>query len=310
MSKPTPIAVICADLHLSLTAPVWRSAEKSWFGAMAYQLDQLSRYAKRHGVPILCAGDVFDKWNPPPELINFAIQHLPEMYAVPGQHDLPYHIDEDIDRSAFGTMVRIGRIKLLTASPKLIRGAWIYGFGWGSKIQPTTTLQDDGLHVAIVHAYCWHNVNKFHGASNSQHVDVHALQLKSYDVAAFGDNHRGFIREYQETSASKLRTILNCGGFMRRKSDEIKRRPSIYLLYSNGMLDHHRLDISQDLYIDSPEIAAQEQGDKEIEDFVRELSTLNSDTFDFPASIRHYIEGKKETLAPGVRRILLDVITR
>lgn len=309
--KPHPVAVLCADIHLSLSAPVWRSAETDWFQAMARPLDELSRFAKKHAVPILCAGDIFDKWNPPPELINFAIEHLPEMYAVPGQHDLPYHIDEDMDRSAFGTMVRIGRVRLLRESPTLIRGAWVYGYGWGTDIasRRDADLDNEHLHIAIVHKYVWQHKASYPGAPVAAQIKCLTGTLGGYDVAVFGDNHIGFARMLERENDPPT-NVLNCGGFMRRKSDEINRRPGIGLLYSDSSIWYHKLDTSKDLYIDSPEVAAQEQGEAEIEDFVRELSTLNSDTFDFPASIRHYIEGRKETLAPGVRRLLLDVITQ
>lgn len=99
----TVIAVLCSDIHLCHTCPPARSNEPNWYDAMARTLDELAGIASHYYVPILCAGDVFDRWNSPPELINFAIKHLPPMHCIPGQHDLPNHSLEDIRRSAYST---------------------------------------------------------------------------------------------------------------------------------------------------------------------------------------------------------------
>ena len=53
---------------------------------MAGYLGQLAGLAAGHGerttfynghpVPVICAGDIFDRWNAPAELINFALAYL------------------------------------------------------------------------------------------------------------------------------------------------------------------------------------------------------------------------------------------
>ena len=87
--KPKSIALLCSDIHLSLNSPICRGLDRErWFETMAHYLKKLKDIAKDHAVPIVCAGDVFDKWNSPPELINFALKHLPEMYAILPNHNL------------------------------------------------------------------------------------------------------------------------------------------------------------------------------------------------------------------------------
>ena len=54
---------------------------------MQRSLEQIRDLQKEFDCPVICAGDIFDKWNSPPELINFAYDNLPEIYAIPGQHD-------------------------------------------------------------------------------------------------------------------------------------------------------------------------------------------------------------------------------
>ena len=99
------IAVCCSDIHLSHRPPKLREAEPNWYAAQARVLSQVRAVVETHKCPLIVAGDVFDEgWRAhkcPPELVNFAIRHLPVCYAVPGQHDLPHHRYADVDKSAY-----------------------------------------------------------------------------------------------------------------------------------------------------------------------------------------------------------------
>ena len=107
------IAVLCSDIHLSLKCPVARSAEPNWLEATKRSLDELRSVAEEHNAHVVVAGDIFDRWNSPPEIINFAIENLPNCYAIPGQHDLPNHRYEEIERSAYYTLIKAGIIENL-----------------------------------------------------------------------------------------------------------------------------------------------------------------------------------------------------
>ena len=126
MKKPHRIAILCSDLHLSLQRPACR-ADDDWMGVQAGYLNQLKQLAVDSNysfgtLPIAFAGDLFDKWNVQPELINFALEHLPDgMICVPGQHDLPNHRLDQVHRSGYGVLVAAG--KIVDASKKVIKRA-------------------------------------------------------------------------------------------------------------------------------------------------------------------------------------------
>ena len=112
MQEPNAIAILCSDLHLSLTKPACR-ADKDWMEVQAHYLKQLEDTAGN--LPIFCAGDIFDRWNAPPELINFALRNLPDdMLCVPGQHDLPNHRLDEKHRSGYGVLSNAGKIEDLS----------------------------------------------------------------------------------------------------------------------------------------------------------------------------------------------------
>jgi len=289
----TPIAVVCSDIHLSLTPPPARAREKDWFAAMARPLAQVTHLATKHSVPIICAGDVFDRWDPKPELINFALEHLPRMYAVPGQHDLPYHVGADVMKSAYGTMV-LSRVITPIEGPTFIGEVALYGFGWGEEVHPPTLVKNKELSIAVVHAYCWVGKCRHEKAEESQNVRVWLDKLKGYNVAVFGDNHRGFHGS----------GLINCGGLMRRRTDDADRNPMVGIIWSDGYIEKVLLDTSQDVFDVNDKIKLSERDDSGIRDFVAQLVELKRTGFDFKSAVRNYIETHKPP--PEVTHFLLS----
>lgn len=214
---------------------------------MANYLDQLNRIREKHNnVPGVIAGDLFHRWNSPPELINFAISRLAGWRTIPGQHDLPYHRYEDIRKSAYWTLVEAGSISHLSHKiTHRLGDLFIKAFPWGFTPQPFDGSDHRLMRVAIVHQYVWKKDCAYPNASPEQHADKLTNQLEGFDVAFFGDNHKGFI---QLNSANKC-TIVNCGGFIRRNSDETDYVPCVSLLYSDGTVRRQPLDTSKDKLI-------------------------------------------------------------
>lgn len=304
--KPAPVAVLCSDLHLSLYAPVARSAEPDWLAAQKRQLTQLSRTANKLAVPILCAGDIFHHWKAQPELINFALLNLPAMYAVPGQHDLPLHNFDDIQKSAFGTLLIAEKIKLLQpAMPTYIKGARVWGFPWGFPINPPDAdASSSALNVAVVHAYIWQHKSGFIGAKPIDHVDEWSRKMGGYDIALFGDNHKPFIRFPSAGSNSCL--IFNHGAFQRRASDEFDHTPALGILMSDGTVKLEKLDCSKDLFIDRNDPKFEEDSQFTMDAFLKELETLGEDDqLSFEQALHHYL--KTHEVTPGAEKIILEV---
>jgi len=283
------IAIFLADIHLSLKAPVWRSAESDWLEAQSRPLLQISSLQQRYEeCPVFCAGDVFDKWNACPELINWAIDYLPDnMYAIPGQHDLPLHQYEDIGRSAYWTLVKAGKIQdIKELTPIELSNFIICGFPFGSEICPLNYTTDK-LKIAIVHDYVWIPGHSYPDAPEGKKFGKRIAGIQSgkyfgYDVIVYGDNHKGFIHQIEDT------TIFNCGTLMRRKSDEIDYRPQVGLLLESGEVIPHYLDISKDKYLDTMDTV--EKPDLDIADFISGLEKLGKTALDFRDAMKQFLD--------------------
>lgn len=282
------VAIFCSDIHLSARAPVARRGEKDWYAAMKRPLKYLAKLAKE--LPIICAGDIFDVWNSPAELINFAILELPHMYAIPGQHDLPHHQLDKVHRSAYGTLDLVEVIRSLDSdtgigSERAVCVLW--PFPWGTELHTLEGMMDivqwdatnyrmdcKVFHIAVVHKYIWQSKkNSYPGAPTDAHIDVICKQLEGFDLAVFGDNHKGFL--VTDTKPQ----ILNCGGFMRRKADEIDYRPAVGLLHKSGKVEQHFLPLDNEV------IEAVEEpnkiGEADFSEFMDRLTSLGADPLDF-----------------------------
>ena len=287
------IAILCADIHLSDKPPIWRSAEPDWYEAMQRPLGELrGLHLKYDECPVLCAGDIFDKWNSPPELINFALEYLPDnMYCIPGQHDLPNHNYKEIKRSAYYTLVQAE--KIIDISKDLMNIAssqlTLYGFPYGREIPPISH-QSEFIQIALIHEYRWIKGSSYPGAPIVDKLSK-AISKHGYDVIVYGDNHKGFI--FNAKGAMQDTTVFNCGSLMRRHSDEIDYRPQVGLLLESGEVVPHFLDISADKHLDAedPCIAIPEEMD--MSEFIEELKKLGETGLEFVQRVERFFKKNK-----------------
>ena len=299
---PDVRAILVSDIHLQARAPVARSTEPDWFAAMLRPLEEIGALAERHDAPVLYAGDIFDRWNSSPEVINFAIKHLPRGHAVPGQHDLPNHNYDDIKRSAYWTLVEAGR--LVNLEPGVgtnVAGVCVYGWPWGFGIGPPTEPPEPGrLRVAVCHAFIYTPATGYPGAPPASRITAFKERLAGYDVAAFGDNHKGFIKTIRDGP-----TVINCGGLMCRKVDEVSYEPGVGLLLADGTVERHLLDCSEDMFIDITEAAELVERALDMTEFVSGLRGLGaSDALDFVEALKRFLDGNNIT--DRIRSIVLE----
>jgi len=307
--KPYPIALAVADLHLSLLQPACR-ADKSWTDVQAGYLEQLKEIAEirmtdgsLRTLPILCAGDIFDRWNASPELINFALHWLPDgMLCVPGQHDLPLHRSDLMHRSGYGVLKKVGKIRDLSEDVVTIAAErlMVHGYGWEQEIEPLESKSRDRfLYVALIHRYVWTVEAGYPGAPQSSHLSSLMKSLKGYDVAIIGDNHKPFLKELKNGC-----TAYGCGTFIRRKTDEIDYAPSVGIIYSDGKVKRKLLDISGDRFHESakdrPETAFN------MKEFIEGLEELGEHGLDFKAAVENHL--KNEDVHPQVKEIILAAL--
>lgn len=297
------LAVFAADIHLSLKPPIARSAESCWLTAQDRILDQIDNLTQSYDAPLVIAGDVFDRPNQSPELVNRLIHRWggKRRYAIPGQHDLNHHRLENIHATSFWTLVESGAIQYLRPGHPIepptsyLPPIRLHGFPWGSPIKPLENPHDLTIEVAVVHAYCWTKMSGYEDAPEDCYISVRRDSLEGYDVAVIGDNHKPFAS----------RNIYGCGALIPRKADERKHVPSVGLLLPDGTIERHYLDVSKDKWLEPDALEAIKRN-PEVERYVRMIEATAEITADFESDMKKALEGSE---VPGsVRREILKAI--
>lgn len=300
------IGILCSDPHLSHKPPLSRSAEASWYDAMSLVLDQLYLLQIEHNsCPIVYAGDVFHKWNSPPELINFALKSLPRGFAVAGDHDLPNHNYDERRKSAYWTMVEAGVLENLDPGmPKSMGLLTMYGFPWGTPVTPCPDPPHTfAVRLAVVHQFLWTKTTGYPGAPEKGHLEKMRPLLNGYDAAVFGDNHKSFI---SRTNNGVVHTnLINTGCLIRRNSDEQYSPPTVGLLRKSGEIEPTSLSTEKEVWISVPkEISKILENHPDVAAFVEELDNLQEAGMDFFGAVKQFIQGND--VGDGVRRIILE----
>ena len=303
------VAVLCSDIHIE-NCPSWRSAEADWFEAMARNLRELKQVAQMHSVPVVCAGDIFTRWNASPELVNFAIDNLPVMYSVRGNHDLPIHRHEEFRKSAYCTLVEAGMLVDLTDIRRIPASRLVLvPFPWGKPVVPLTqetkkNFPENSIFLAVVHQYIWKEGSGYTGAPEEQKVKAFQKSLKGYHASVWGDNHKGFIINIPGTHA-----LMNCGTVFRRHADEINYCPHIGLLHEDGMISPYYLDISKDVHIQDAHVSTiRDETDTMFT--LQQLKSLSQDSLDFKLAVRRTVQGLRlrDACDESVERLVLSAI--
>jgi DNA repair exonuclease SbcCD nuclease subunit len=316
------IAVVASDIHLSHSPPLVRAVPGvDWYEVQAHYLEQLGELKTKHGVPLIIAGDIFDSWRAPAELINFAIKHLPRCYAIPGQHDLPWHSLKEIKRSPYWTLVQAGVIHHLGEEEDVIfsddddgTNINVHPFPWGVPLKALPSSHEGRayFHLAVIHHYVWLNEKTRHlGASTDDCMYKLAKHFANYDAVVIGDNHKG----WRAGGGASGPSVFNCGTFLRRKSDEQDYRPAVGLVLSDGTIQTHYLDTSMDQFVDVRDdvetLALGLSAKIHLQQLIDDLSSLGEEGVNFVEAIHRgmnctdspdeYPEGMREIVRCCVR---------
>jgi DNA repair exonuclease SbcCD nuclease subunit len=308
------LAACLSDLHLSHRPPLARSCEEDWYRVQHYYLAQVERIRSQYNVPCLLAGDIFHSWKEPSECVNFALKRLPrECLGIPGQHDLPYHRYDDIDRTPYWTLVASKRlVNLVPWEDYVLRPHGkaylrIAAFPWGIPLRAADRPRGgNDVLVALAHKYVWADGKTcYPGAEDKDKVESLARVgvFQGYDALVFGDNHKGFL----VGGGAKGPTVYNCGTFIRRRADEYNFSPRVGLLLADGNIEVLPLDTTRDVFLGAVE-ELQKGAPGDLQAFIGGLEALE----DSGANFREAVERAMEAAGTraSVRNIVLESIEK
>jgi DNA repair exonuclease SbcCD nuclease subunit len=230
-------AILIADLHLTESTPISRVDD--YLAAQLRKLEFLQDLSNQNdGCPILCAGDLFDKWKSSPWLIAWVFEHFPNpMKSIPGNHELPMHSLENYDKSALHLLEMVCEEDsfdvLKNEGISLGDGLlYVYGipFGHLDDFDPVKEIPDaSGLRrILLLHELTWKEKKPTWAANSYSAKELLDRFGDFFDLIVTGDNHESFVVK------GKSALLVNPGSMMRMTADQADFQPRCFLYYADA----------------------------------------------------------------------------
>jgi DNA repair exonuclease SbcCD nuclease subunit len=267
-----PTAILTADWHLRETAPKCRTDD--FWEAQWSKVQFISELQAEYDCPIYNSGDLFHHWKPSPRLISWCLEYLPFMYIIPGNHDLPNHNLDLLEKSGLWTLQMAGKIDIFECelgrhSGKVFNGEY---------------------QMAIIHKL----IN--HPQTNATAKGL-MKKLKGFDLILTGDNHETFT--YTKTDGQLL---VNPGSLTRQTAAQSDHKPCVVLWFAeDNSYERIYLPINKDV-ISREHIAKVEERDVRMEAFVNRLSDDYDIDLDFNKNIEAYFNNNR------ARKVVQDMV--
>lgn len=238
--------IFTADWHLREDQPECRI--DNFQKAQWDNVDFISNLQRIYKCPVIMSGDLFHYWKPSPFLLSKTIKHLPEQfYCVLGNHDLPQHNFDLVNKCGVYTLSCADKLQLLADGH----------FG--------TTPDPDFEGLLVWHQFTYLGKEPFPGCTAPGALKI----LKTYPkapVIVTGDHHKTFTAKYKD------RILINPGCLTRQKVSEIDHKPCVFL-YDRGEIKKIDLPYEKDV-ISTDHLDKKDEKSERLESFV---SGLNSD---------------------------------
>lgn len=223
--------IASADWHLDETKPACRLEGEDWLATQARKLLWIEHFSELHGnCPIVVAGDICHYWRLSPGFLSFLIEHMPpDVYCIPGQHDLPYHSMGSYSQSALHLLEVAGALKVIHKPTRIEKGGAVVhplslGEAPGRMHRP---VNEEDFNVLIGHVLMWKDKCPPWAMFNNSAVKIWPEVSKEFGLVLTGDNHEQWWMV--EPSRCK-QTWINPGPILRGNATECDLAPSVFVV--------------------------------------------------------------------------------
>ena len=227
--KGKPAAILSADWHIRAGTPICRTDD--FWTAQWSKVIEVFKLADRYKIPIIIAGDVGHRPQWPDHLESKFVEIFnafgcPHIYCIPGQHDLPNHNLENIDKSAFHLMKIVGCFR--SSFPVSREFFQLHGFPYGKKLKKPLKAESGLKQVAIWHHMVIGDRKLWPGqvADTARHI---LKKNPFFDLIVTGDNHLPFVEKIGDM------LLVNPGSLTRQTAAQYDHKPRVYLWYPESM---------------------------------------------------------------------------
>jgi DNA repair exonuclease SbcCD nuclease subunit len=263
-TNKTPTAILTSDWHLREDTPICRTDD--YWETQWKKVRSITALQTKYQCSIIHAGDLFDKWKPSPYLLRETIKNIPkQFYTIYGQHDLPQHSLELVNKCGINVLEAARKLKVLEGchwgqNPNNLRIGYSVYWEDNNTFQP---LAFNGK-ILVWHKMTYQGKKPWPGCTDPMAVSL-LRKYPQFDLIITGDNHKSFSEEYEG------RWLVNPGSLMRMDADQVNHHPCVYAWYAETNtislipLPHEPNVISRE------HIEVKEQRDARIDAFVSRL---------------------------------------
>lgn len=260
--------IITADWHIRSTKPRCRTDE-NWIETQKQALNQLAQISFDKQSPIMVVGDIFHSNSDTSfECVNM-VQKLADyvggIYILAGNHDLPYHSSENIDKSAIGVLLQSENVSKIED--------YCDEFSAGNFDE-----ERNQMPFMFIHTLTIPNEDK----PDFIECETPESLLAKNTIAKWiftGDYHKNF--HYEKNG----RHVVNSGCLLRQVADMKDYQCGVYFVDTDDdvvefipIIDNH--DLVNDDYI-----IRRDEREERIEKFVNKLKDIESISLDFLANV-------------------------
>lgn len=295
--------IVTADWHIRATKPRCR-IDEDWMETQRNALNQIQKISKEKNAPVMVVGDIFHSNSDTSfeciQLVQSLADELGELYILAGNHDLPYHSSENIEKSAIGVLFNSQNIFPISEFFKK------WHWNTDEKIRYSASnfdkWDDENAEMVFKHVLCFPDVK-----SIPQNVDAITAKelLDEFSNARWifiGDYHHNF--HYEKNG----RHVINPGCILRQASDFKDYQCGVYYVDTDKNEIEFIPIIDKERFIDDSYILKQEEREQRIESFVDKLKDTKNISLDFIDNVHKAIqENKLESDVVDMIEELLEV---
>ena len=296
--------IVCADLHFTGKVPLMRKqTREEWVELQLMYLRQVLAEAEKRNAGVIIAGDIFDTPMVDMDLLNKVTEALLaakekgiQVYAIAGNHDLPYHSYENRLKSCYGNLEKNC---LRSNSKDLV----LFQFG-------TERPSDSHNEVVVLHHFSVRNASDLHFGMSGYTAEEIAGMYPETDFVVIGDNHTPW-----SVSLVGGPHIINCGCLIQEKPSDLGHGAGYWIIETDK--DPEYVDLSSlgsetiDLGYLQNNISKKEK-EKSLSEVVKVLGEMKYNKgkrevqkYDFLDMLNSYIQ--ENPLEEGVREFLEEL---
>ena len=276
-----PKMIITADWHIRATMPRCR-IDTDWMETQKKALRQILTISDKKKAPVFVIGDIFHSNSDTNfECINI-VQKFADIaggvYILAGNHDLPYHNSENIDRSAIGVLLQSDKIFE-------IKNYFLDDI----EVSAANFDEEDNKDAEIVFKHVLVFPDEKSLPPNVDALIAKDL-LSEFPAAKWiltGVYHHNF--HYEKNG----RHVVNPGCLLRQASDMKDYQCGCYFVDTDEEIVEFIPIIDNEQFVDDSYILKEEERTERIEDFVNKLTDTKNISLDFKDNVYRAIRQNK-----------------